>query len=126
MSPAPRDIVARFWEVMATNDFVAASRLLSPDYRCIWPQSSEVIEGPDAFAAVNAAYPASGPWRFEVKRLVADGSKVVTDVDITDGDIQATAVTFHTVRGALISKQVEYWPDAYDPPAWRAAYVTRL
>jgi hypothetical protein len=44
-------------------------------------------------------------------------------VDVTDGAVAATAVTFHTIRGDLISRQVEYWPDPFDAPAWRAGWV---
>ncbi|WP_227284536.1 nuclear transport factor 2 family protein [Boseongicola sp. H5] len=122
----PADTVRGFWDAMASNDFHAASRWLSPDFRLDWPQSGEVIEGPAAFAALNTAYPASGRWRFDIRRLVAEGDTVVTEVHVTDGAIEAMALTFHTVRAGRITKQVEYWPDPYDPPEWRAQWVRRI
>ncbi|MBB5514273.1 limonene-1,2-epoxide hydrolase [Rubricella aquisinus] len=119
-----KEVVRAFWTAMASNDFVAASQHLSPDFEGIWPQSGEVITGRANFAAINTAYPASGLWRFTLKRIIADGVEVVTDVDVTDGTVRATAVTFHSVAGGLIRRQVEYWPDPFPAPPWRADWVS--
>ncbi len=115
--------VKAFWSAMATNDFTAASEWLSEDYRCILPQTSEVIEGRANFVALNTNYPAGGFWRFNLKRIFENGPDVVTEVHITDGVLLATAITFHTVVDGLIAEQVEYCPEPYDPPEWRAKWV---
>ncbi|MEM7723870.1 MAG: nuclear transport factor 2 family protein [Pseudomonadota bacterium] len=120
----PRDVVREFWDAMATNDFHAASLWLTEDFRLDWPQSGEIIQGRSAFAEINTAYPAKGLWQFDVRSTIADGQIVVTEVGVTDGVLHATALTFHTVRGDLISHQREFWPEPYDPPQWRAAWVT--
>ncbi len=117
------NIVRTFWQVMQTNDFEAASALLAENYELHWPQSSERILGRANFVAVNKHYPANGPWRFTVDRLLADGDEVVTDVSVTDGVVEARAVTFSTVKDGLIVRQLEYWPDAFEPPAWRREWV---
>ncbi|MEL7098808.1 MAG: nuclear transport factor 2 family protein [Pseudomonadota bacterium] len=119
----PRAVVEGFWDTMADNDFAAASFCLTEDFEGYWPQSRELIRGRAAFSAVNTAYPAAGPWLFDVQNIVADANMVATNVAITDGDIEARAVTFHWVRGVLIHRQLEYWPDPYPAPAWRAGYV---
>ena len=121
-----RESVLAFWKAMETNDFRAASLHLAPDFRLEWPQSGEAIEGRENFAALNAAYPAKGLWRFTVRRIVCEGDDADTDVAVTDGEVAATALTFHTVRDGLIARQVEYWPDPYDAPAWRAQWVARM
>lgn len=122
----PTEVVQAFWRAMGTNDFAAAARdWLADDFVLDWPQSGERVRGPDAFAALDAAYPAHGPWRFTLERLLADGDRVVTDVRVTDGTVRARAITFHTVRGARIARQREYWPDPFEAPAWRAAWVER-
>ena len=118
-------IVQDFWATMATNDFFAAAQRLAEDYELIWPQSGEVIQGRDAFAQINTRYPAQGPWRFRINRIVADGTLVVTDVSVTDGALRGTALTFHEVADGLITRQVEYWPDPFDAPSWRAEWVSR-
>ena len=120
------NIVRNFWNTMATNDFTAASHFLSEDFTGDWPQSGERIVGRANFAAINATYPAKGPWQFDVQRLVANDDEVVTDVAITDGDLMARAITFHMIRNDLIARQIEYWPDPYDAPTWRAQWISRI
>lgn len=123
MSEGAKDVVRAFWQAMATNDFWNASTFLADTFRCEWPQSGEVIAGPANFAEVNSRYPANGRWTFDLRRIVGEGADVVTDVRISDGVVAATAVTFHRVERELIVSQIEYWPDPYEPPAWRAAWV---
>lgn len=124
MTDTPSDVVKRFWQVMGSNDFDAASLLLTEDFEYYMPQSREYLTGRKNFAGLNATYPAQGAWRFDLRRLVADGAQVVSEVGVTDGAMQATAVTFHTVRDQMIWRQVEYWPDPYPAPANRAKWVS--
>ena len=119
----PKAVVTAFWDAMATNDFYKASEWLAEDFEGIWPQSAERIVGRDNFGALNTGYPAHGEWRFTLNALVAEGDQVVTDVSITDGVQKARAITFHTVVDGLIQKQIEYWPDDYPAPEWRAQWV---
>jgi ketosteroid isomerase-like protein len=119
----PKDVVRGFWAAMATNDFFAAAAWLAEDYVLTWPQSGEVMRGRAAFGRVNTDYPASGRWRFDLRRIVAEGHEVVTEVGVTDGEMVATAVTFHTVVGGKIARQLEYWPDPFPAPAWRSNWV---
>ncbi len=121
----PKQVVAAFWAAMQTNDFRAAAALLDESYTLDWPQSGERISGRENFAAVNEQYPAAGPWRFTVHRLLADGPEVVSDVSVTDGAVQGRALTFSTVRDGLILRQVEFWPDPFEAPEWRREFVTR-
>lgn len=121
-----RHIVENFWRVMATNDFDAASLLLSPDFEYYMPQSQEYLRGREDFAGLNRTYPAQGRWTFDVCSIVAEGPRVVSEVKVSDGAMHAVAITFHTLRDELIWRQVEYWPDPYDAPAFRAGWTTRV
>lgn len=121
-----KHVVTRFWAAMQTNDFRAAARLLSDDFVLEWPQSGERIRGPGNFAALNENYPAAGRWQFTVHRIIAEGDQVVTDVGITDGQLTGRALTFSTVRGGKIIRQVEFWPDPFEPAEWRAHWVERM
>ena len=121
-----KDVVLAFWDTMGTNDFHQASAWVTADFECLWPQSAERIVGRHNFAELNAHYPATGRWLFHLNAIVAEDDQVVTDVSITDGVQQARAITFHTVRDGLICKQVEFWPDPYPAPAWRAQWVERV
>lgn len=125
VSTAAQRVVRRFWKAMASNDFHAASLCLTEDFRLQWPQSDEVIEGRENFAALNTAYPAQGLWTFDLRRIVGEGAQIVTEVGVSDGVVRATALTFHTVRGDLIAFQREFWPDPFEAPVWRSAWVRR-
>jgi ketosteroid isomerase-like protein len=124
-SDETRRVVLQFWAAMQANDWAGAAALFADDYVLDWPQSGERIRGGVNFVAINANYPAAGRWRFTVERLVAEGEVAVTDVLVTDGAVTARALTFTTVRNGQIVRQVEYWPDPYEAPAWRATWVER-
>jgi limonene-1,2-epoxide hydrolase len=120
------EIVEEFYRRMNTNDFRLASQMLSDDYILEWPQSKERIYGRDNFAAMNEEYPASGRWSFTINRIVGNATEAVSDVSVSDGTQQARAITFTTVQDDKIIKQVEYWPDTYDPPENRKHLVVRM
>jgi ketosteroid isomerase-like protein len=119
-------VVERFWELMNANDWAAAGALLGDDYVLEWPQSNERIRGRANFVAVNAEYPAAGPWSFAVHRIVGGAGEVASDVSVTDGVQSARAVSFFSVRAGLIVRQVEFWPESYEAPAGRAHLVEPL
>ncbi|ASG01579.1 nuclear transport factor 2 family protein [Shewanella baltica] len=118
-----KEVVLNFWDAMKSNDFAKASELLSSDFEGYWPQSSELTIGRDNFTAINEFYPANGKWLFEINSIVCEGTKVVTDVSITDGVQKARAITFHTVENGFICKQIEFWPDDFPAPEWRSKWV---
>ena len=119
-------ILENFWATMETNDFYAASQLLHDDYILEWPQSGERIRGRNNFAAINTAYPAEGKWHFTINQMISEGDLVVTDVTVTDGNRVDRAITFSTIRDGKIWKQVEFWPDKTEPPAWRSQWVEQI
>lgn len=118
--------VLAYWQAMQSNNFTKAAEWLSEDFECHWQQSNERIVGRENFIAVNTAYPSAGRWQFTVNRLVSEGDCVVTDVDITDGETVAKAITFHHVKNGSIYRQIEYWIDNYDAPDWRNQWVEKL
>lgn len=124
---APAEAVVReYWRLMASNDFDAVAAVLAADFVLEWPQSRERIRGADRYARMNREYPAHGPWRFTLHKLVADGDDVVTDVEISDGVQHARALSFFSVDGPRVRRLVEYWPEPYAAPAWRAHLVEPL
>lgn len=122
----PKDVVLRFWKTMGSNDFFAASELLHDDFILEWPQSGERIRGRENFARLNTAYPSGGVWTFAVERIIAEGDNVATVITVTDGTRTDRAITFSTVRDERIWRQVEYWPEPFDAPAWRANWIERF
>jgi len=126
MSARSSETVDQFWELMASNDFQAVAEVLSPDFVLDWPQSGEIIRGPENFVRMNSEYPAHGLWHFTRHRTVATDTEVVTDVTVTDGVQTARAISFFTVEGGLITRLREFWPEPYDPPVNRAHLTERL
>jgi ketosteroid isomerase-like protein len=121
-----RQLIQRFWQAIGSNNFEEAGACLHDDYVLDWPQSGERIRGRENFIAVNANYPAAGPWRVTVHRIIADDSGAASDVTVTDGAVRARAITFSEVRDGRIAHQTEYWPDPMEAPAWRAQWVERM
>jgi len=122
-SAASRAVVAQFWACMGRNDFEAAGALLHDEFVLDWPQSGERICGRANFVAINEHYPAAGPWRCVVQRLIAQDQTVVTDVRVTDGVQTGRAIAFSEVREGRIARQTEYWPDPFEAPAWRTPWT---
>lgn len=118
-----KQIVLAFWQAMQSNDFEAASLHLTEDFEGYWPQSGELTVGRANFAAINTHYPGQGEWQFTLHSIVAEGDQVVTDVTVTDGELEARAITFHTVLNGKIHRQTEYWPDPMPALEWRRQWV---
>ncbi|WP_322014261.1 nuclear transport factor 2 family protein [Paraburkholderia sp. J12] len=121
--PAALDVVQAFWRLMGTNDFYAVEAVLARDFVLEWPQSNERIRGATNFARLNTAYPAQGPWVFTINRMVANENEVVSDVDVTDGVLNAKAISFFTIEQGKITRMVEFWPELYEAPFDRTAFV---
>jgi len=120
------DIIQEFYRRMNTNDYYLAAEMLSEDFVLEWPQSGERIRGRDNFAVLNSEYPAHGPWRFTINRIVASDTEVVTDVSVTDDVVKARAITFSTICDGKITHQIEYWPEDYPAPENRRHLIEMM
>jgi hypothetical protein len=124
--PTAVDVAREFWRLMATNDFDSVKSVLAPEFVLDWPQSKERIRGADNFARMNGQYPANGPWKFAIHRIVGNETEAVSDVTVTDGVQVATAISFFTVARGKVTRMVEYWPEPYAPAANRAHLIEPL
>jgi len=108
------NLINRFWDLMATNDFRSVGSLLADDFALDWPQSGETIRGRDNYAAMNEQYPTTtGRWTFTINRLVGNDQEAVSDVTVSDGVQQARAISFFEVRDGEILRMVEFWPEPF-------------
>ena len=115
--------VREFWRLMGTNDFDSVCSVLDEQFTLEWPQSRERICGPERFARMNKEYESHGLWRFELRRIVATDTEVVTEVEVTDGVQNARAISFFTLQEGKIVKLVEFWPEPYAAPVNRTHLV---
>jgi hypothetical protein len=113
-------VVREFWRLMATNDFPSVAAVLAQAFVLEWPQTKERIRGAERFARMNEEYPAHGPWRFTINRLVGGESEAVSDVTVTDGVRNDRAISFFTVVRGKVTRIVEFWPEPSSPGTSRA------
>lgn len=121
-----KQIMETFWKTMESNDFHAVAELLHDDFTLEWHQSGERIRGRENFAKINTAYPANGKWHFSINSIITEGNHVVTDVSVTDGVVKDRVITFSTIRDGKIWKQIEFWPEPFEAPEWRAQWVEKF
>jgi ketosteroid isomerase-like protein len=126
VSDTTRRLVERYWQVMNGNDFRAVGELLHDEFVLDYPQSGERIRGRENNALINERYPSPGPWNFTVERLVVDGDQAVSDVRVRGADVEARAISFFEMRDGLIWRVTEYWPEPFEAPEWRSAWVERI
>lgn len=121
---SPAEMVRGLWAAFDRFAFAEAGELLHDDFVCEWPQSGERIRGRENFVALNASYP--GRWRCTIERLVVEGEHIAADVALESDGVRARAVSFYEMRDGRIVREVDYWPEAYPAPAWRARWVERI
>jgi hypothetical protein len=114
----------QLWLAFEARDWDGAAALLHDDFVAEWPVSNERFAGRERFIGVNRAYP--GDWHIAIDRVVAEGNAVVTQVHVDIGDERSHAISFFDMRDGLIVKVVDWWPEPYDPPAWRKGWAERL
>jgi hypothetical protein len=118
--PTAAETALEFWRLMATNDFHSVAAVLAEEFVLEWPQTNECIRGAERFARMNREYPARGPWRFTINRLVGGESEAVSDVTVSDGVRTDRAITFFTVHSGKVTRLVEFWPEPAAAPENRA------
>jgi ketosteroid isomerase-like protein len=119
-----RRTVERFWNAIGAFEFAAAGDLLSDDYVGEYPQSGERIRGRDNFVALNKNYP--GAWRATIRRVIASGDQVASEVLLEHNGQVVPVVSFFDLRDGRIVKEVDYWPDPFPAQEWRAQWVERI
>jgi ketosteroid isomerase-like protein len=122
----PIDIIKKFWELMATNNFHSVGAVLADDFVLDWPQSGERVRGRDNFGAMNQEYPAHGRWIFTVNKIIAGQFEGVSDVSVTDGVQNARAISFFEIADGKIVRMVEFWPDPFPARADRKHLVEQI
>lgn len=121
---SPEELVRALWERFDRFAFDEVGELLHDDFVCEWLQSGERVRGRGNFIAFNKHYP--GQWRIRVVDLVSAGDRVVTEIRAEFNGESVTAISFVSIREGRIAYIREYWPEPYEPQAWRLQWVERL
>jgi hypothetical protein len=145
-----RQVIERFAEALAANDFDAQDALIHDDYVCRWPQSGEVIRGRANRRAITEHYPGGeGGLHVRADRIVGADDKFIRASALptpawnmihlqgSGDDLTAAGtimypngeiwhfVTLFTLREGRIWRQVDYFAPEFEAPEWRAPYVER-
>ena len=144
-----RQVVERFMRAIADDDFDTMDTLIHDDYVQDYPQSGERIRGRANHRAVIENYPGrvETGMKPSIGRIVGMDDSFVTSpfpawniihLAGSGDDFQATATvlypdgkTWHlvaliTLREGKIWREVDYFAEPFEPPAWRGPYVERI
>jgi ketosteroid isomerase-like protein len=123
----PMQVVEALWARIQARDWAGVGELVDVDAVIDWPASGERIIGRDNYVAVNREYPEG--WSIRVLRIVADGSEVVSEVEVPHADLGVfRAASFWTVADGHVARGTEYWTTVGGEPSpdWRSAYVAPM
>jgi SnoaL-like protein len=122
---SPDELIRRYVEASAADDFEAMEALRHPGWQEAWPQSGEVVTSSANYRAARGGRPEGAPrvvpgryggsgdcWWGEAVVHYADGSRWL-------------GITVFELRDGLIFRERLYFGPAFPAPAWRAAWVER-
>lgn len=125
-------IVQDLWIHFNKREWDLARKLLDDNFEASWPQSNEVIKGPDNFIELNRKYPGEHkivPQNFHYRYDRWDGidhvsSEVLIETTTEEGKKQRLfAISFFEIAEQKIVTAREYWADFYPAPEWRKHLV---
>jgi ketosteroid isomerase-like protein len=123
-----RESVERLWRLFEAREWEKAGQEFHDDFEAVWPHTGEVFRGRANFIAVNENFPPIGDWHIHIKRIVAEGDLVVSEIAVTHDYGLSHAASFFEMKEGRIFRLTEYWVEAGSekPPEWRAQWVERV
>jgi len=104
----PDEVVRELWSRIQQRDWGGQAALLDPGVRVEWPATRETFVGREAFVAVQAEYPEG--WTIRLKRVVAAGDTVVSEVEVPHemSGLTFRVASFFRVHGDCVVAATEY------------------
>ena len=118
-----RGIIELYWRYANARQWDDFSSLLDPNVVYEVPQTRERVQGREAYREFNVTYPEG--WTAVVTSLISEGDQGVSVIDFNINGEVATGISFFSLSQGLITKIVDYWPEAYEPPHRNTKYVER-
>jgi ketosteroid isomerase-like protein len=118
--------IEAYWAAAEARDWDAFGQLLADDVVYEVPQTRERVRGRDAYVRFNAeGFP--GAWHIEVERIVGDGRRAASWIEVAGADGRQPGLCFFELdETGLIARIHDFWPDPYEPPAGRAHLIERF
>src|SRR5438874_3427406 len=123
-----RETVERLWHLFEAREWEGAGRELHDDFEAVWPHTGEVFRGRANFIAMNENFPPIGDWHINIKRVVAEGDLVVSEIVVAHDYGLSYAASFFEMKDGKILRLTEYGIEAgsEEPPEWRERRVERV
>ncbi len=135
------ELVRRYGDAVASNDFETMERLRHPDWHEDWPQSGERIPNHEAYLRIHEDFP-SGMPRIDVQELAGAEDRWVVTPSMTiqriagggdvwyleglatypNGDLYYIAQHLR-LRDGQVWRSTTYFAAPFEAPAWRAEFV---
>jgi hypothetical protein len=135
------EVVNAYFRAMIDNDEPTMGALRDPKWTCDYPQSGERIRGHANERAIADNYPGGLPdiapqsilgsedrWvvspSFTYERIVGSGDTwfAYGQVRYPNGSTWYVATIVH-LRDGLIHREITFWAEPFESPAWRAQWV---
>lgn len=114
------EILRTYLRALTENDVETLARLRDPGWTIEYPQSGELIRGHANERAIADNYPGGLP--------TIDPGRIVGSEDTW---VVTPSFTLERIAGGgdawwsegRIYREISYWAEPFDPPAWRAGWV---
>jgi ketosteroid isomerase-like protein len=112
------------WAASDANDFEVEHQIYRDDAVLEYPQSGERIRGRRNIQASRSAQPSQK--RFAVRRILGTGELWVSEIVITYDGQPSYAVSIMEFEDGKVSRETQYFGDAFEPGPSRAQWVERM
>ena len=138
------ELVRRYGEAIAQNDFETLKELRHPDWHEDWPQSGERIPSHEAYRKIHEDFP-SGMPRIDVQQVAGAEDRWVMTPSMTiqriagSGDVwsvegvntYSNGEVYHIIqhlrlRDGRVWRATTYFASRFEAPAWRASLVVPI
>jgi hypothetical protein len=138
------EVVRAYMQAIVDNDAGALARLRDPGWVLDYPQSGERIRGQANDRAIADNYPGGLP-EVDPGRIVGSEDQWVVTPSFTfervagSGDTWWTegqarypdgstwfVVSMYRLRDGRVAREITYWAQPFESPAWRAAWVEAI
>ena len=123
MNTKTREIILQHWACANRRDWIGFGELLDPGLLYQVPQTREYIDSGAGYLDMFCTWP--GDWKAIIKTLICEDSKAVCIIDfVIDTDVEVGVSVFELANGRIVAV-TDYWPETYEPPPRRSAYMKR-
>jgi limonene-1,2-epoxide hydrolase len=106
----PSEVVAEFWRRIQARDWGGVSDLLAEEVVIEWPNALVQMRGRANVVDFNRSYPEG--WSIEVRRIVAEGNTVASEVRVPHPTVGPHYVlAIYELDANRIVRGREYWSE---------------